>query len=633
MGTTPRWGHAVAAILTIILGAAPTASADDPTFAVDATIQVQGDATIRGSWALEAVWAGIIHPPHQALGPASFTVSAHEATLKLVNERMYDVYDGEGNIVMSTESPPQTVDERTGWTGTLTLESGTGDYRILPRQRADDPTVFVDGVGELSLTPKDPFAAWHRAANEHRVAAKAVPDGAGTRFRVGELDQGLVHDVGTVVAFGGTVTLGRAQSTESWDTGTFEATQAGDDLPARGATVKVWDQRYLIVTGGRLSATLGGQGDEAWTVLAQTVTGTWTGDAEFTHTQAEWTTPDVEIPPAPSHLQLIGTFTTHADYAHDNSHNATWTLDGQATMLAADGYVVAGQRPTSHTLSTAEIAAGVTALVLLAWVARWGYHAIAALVLRSRTPEDVLRHPLRRAIVRWLTVHACAKRSDLVKSLGTNVGTLRFHIRILQRAGLVRRIRDGYRDATYALEHASRASTQTLNNGEAKQTRDDVANALLSRPHLRHVHDAVKALGAPDATQIAEHLGAKHDRQIHPSTASRHAKRLVHAGILQQARDGRRVVWRAQDTTPTQPDASPLDAFLRYERLDDVFRILASRAPSSRDALDADLREGGAHGSRLKRLGQDLRRLESFGLVRRERNHYATNLDDLETPT
>ncbi|ACB06946.1 winged helix-turn-helix domain-containing protein [Candidatus Korarchaeum cryptofilum] len=61
----------------------------------------------------------------------------------------------------------------------------------------------------------------------------------------------------------------------------------------------------------------------------------------------------------------------------------------------------------------------------------------------TRTSEDVLMNPIRRAIVEYLRVNQGAHMRQISRDLGISLGSLRWHLDVLERKGIVREKRKG----------------------------------------------------------------------------------------------------------------------------------------------------------------------------------------------
>ncbi len=61
----------------------------------------------------------------------------------------------------------------------------------------------------------------------------------------------------------------------------------------------------------------------------------------------------------------------------------------------------------------------------------------------TKTSEDVLMNPIRRAIVEYLRVNQGAHMRQISRDLGISLGSLRWHLDVLERKGIVREKRKG----------------------------------------------------------------------------------------------------------------------------------------------------------------------------------------------
>lgn len=176
----------------------------------------------------------------------------------------------------------------------------------------------------------------------------------------------------------------------------------------------------------------------------------------------------------------------------------------------------------------------VASISVLAWRRGWFSPFAAALALWSRLdPEETTLHADRAEIVRLLREQTGVKTRDLAHMTGLHVGTLLYHLRVLERAGQVCSERRG-RHRFWTVPGAARATVQTIAVlGDA--TRRYLFDLIQETPGLSQV-ELSRALGRSKAT-IHHHLGV-----------------LLNARMVRNERAGTTTRWFASNPVPVAPN-------------------------------------------------------------------------------
>lgn len=141
---------------------------------------------------------------------------------------------------------------------------------------------------------------------------------------------------------------------------------------------------------------------------------------------------------------------------------------------------------------------------------------------------DTLANEMRERVYRHVTAVPGSNVAELVRASGVDRSTLRYHLKVLERAGLV--------ESRSVLGH-HRVYPTPVEDGETGP-----AAALATRSTARVV-DAVERLQPVRMTDLGSELG------LATSTVSRHVDRLVAAGVLTREHDGRTVLVRLSPET------------------------------------------------------------------------------------
>jgi predicted transcriptional regulator len=171
----------------------------------------------------------------------------------------------------------------------------------------------------------------------------------------------------------------------------------------------------------------------------------------------------------------------------------------------------------AHPVQAAALAAGgVVALVLLArWLRRAAPLAFAALYTRL-SRSDVTGHPRRAALLDAIRTTPGIGTAELGRTLDLSPGTLGYHLRTLEKAGLVKSLLAG-RDRLW-FEAGAKAPAP----GELS----------LLDPSRRAIHETVTREPGLSQTDLARRL----DMAL--PTVHHHVKALAETGAVDVRRDG-----------------------------------------------------------------------------------------------
>lgn len=135
--------------------------------------------------------------------------------------------------------------------------------------------------------------------------------------------------------------------------------------------------------------------------------------------------------------------------------------------------------------------------------------------------ERLLDHESRERLLSAVREHTGMSVADLAKATGVPRNTVTYHLRVLEREGLVKSRRAG----RHRLFHAPGAMPRS----------DADALAALRHDTTRRLAREIGAAPGLDQRSLCERVG------LAPSLAHWHADRLVTAGIVEKRREGRRV--------------------------------------------------------------------------------------------
>lgn len=143
---------------------------------------------------------------------------------------------------------------------------------------------------------------------------------------------------------------------------------------------------------------------------------------------------------------------------------------------------------------------------------------------RVETGPDRWLEGTRGRIYDWVLDHPGCHFLQVVSEPGMHPGTTQYHLRVLERTGLVRSVRTGHRRRYWV-------------TGQAPDPQQ-VANAWGQEPHVPTL--LALARQGTVCTEAGPAIG--HSRQ----TATYHLKRLAKAGLLTEERNGHYRVFRLQ---------------------------------------------------------------------------------------
>lgn len=148
--------------------------------------------------------------------------------------------------------------------------------------------------------------------------------------------------------------------------------------------------------------------------------------------------------------------------------------------------------------------------------------------LRITQAAEALRHPRRSRIQALVAARPASTFRQLVRCSGIPAGTLRHHLSILSRTGLVRVERDGVRLRHFPAGLDARARLA----------------ATLERQGLAEVYGFVAVHGPVSQHVVLDGLGGPR------STTQHRLKRLVRFGVLSERPQGRRRLYAVAGAVP-----------------------------------------------------------------------------------
>jgi DNA-binding transcriptional ArsR family regulator len=239
-------------------------------------------------------------------------------------------------------------------------------------------------------------------------------------------------------------------------------------------------------------------------------------------------------------------------------------LPANQTLTATGRLLLSGIHPSSPTRMTASIGgaldaarydeqgvspslmtgrmSAVAAVGALAVGGAFGIRTIVALF--SRKVRDPLLHPRRRRIYEYILVNPGANFRTLVRDIGIASGTVRHHLTILHRMGLIEERAHG----------ATRRFFENHGRFEGKWTRV----VLLREPNLRQLHEFLVKRNHWHQKEVLEAMQELHGWSR--STTQHRLARLVEGGLLQCRFEGRYKAYIPMEAPKPGPTAVRLDA-------------------------------------------------------------------------
>jgi predicted transcriptional regulator len=177
--------------------------------------------------------------------------------------------------------------------------------------------------------------------------------------------------------------------------------------------------------------------------------------------------------------------------------------------------------PPLDPASVATVAAAAAAVTFLA-------HGGYATVLYSRLARsDLLARPIRRTLHDIVARHPGIHLTALAKATGRGFGTTRYHLRVLERGGVLARVSlPGYH--RYFV-------TGTVPPGDLRSV------AELHAGSARRVYEVVRAQPGITLSEVARRV------EVSPPAAHKTVERLQRAGLVEKRIDGRQVRLTARE--------------------------------------------------------------------------------------
>lgn len=200
-------------------------------------------------------------------------------------------------------------------------------------------------------------------------------------------------------------------------------------------------------------------------------------------------------------------------------------LDGQALSVA--GFSTGLATTTRDAIATAAIAAGsLLAAALALRLVSWLFTRV--------TPERLLEHPRRAALLDCIRAEPGATVQDMARILGMHWGVAAYHVAALRRGGQVHLARVGGRTALFP-----------RTSGHAPRS----AEAWLRRPSHARVHAELVARPGAGPTQVASRLGMTQAR------VSQILADMAQAGLVEARPQGRRRGYWPRPVVPVSAQA------------------------------------------------------------------------------
>jgi DNA-binding transcriptional ArsR family regulator len=212
---------------------------------------------------------------------------------------------------------------------------------------------------------------------------------------------------------------------------------------------------------------------------------------------------------------------------HEGS-SSLWRIQGTvASVTAGDAKVWAA------TAAVATAAAGAGALGVLAWL-------LAALRAQPFDNGNRVRILERIREAPGITIQALHEAS------GVGTTTVRFHLRVLSREGLVQSYRQGIREHYVA-------------SGAAGSRLHRVRAALLQHPARARIHAVLAASHGPlDYAAFARHWAQRGEEALSRPLTEYHLKLLAQQGLVERVMPGAR--WRLAPEQPGPPHLATVPA-------------------------------------------------------------------------
>lgn len=174
-------------------------------------------------------------------------------------------------------------------------------------------------------------------------------------------------------------------------------------------------------------------------------------------------------------------------------------------------------------------AAGLLAGALVLWSPERNLRV--ALLLFSRLARgEVLDHPRRAALLDAIREEPGVHGAQLAKRLGMGNGALLYHLAVLERERIVAPVQDGRARRYFAAGSLARDEM--------------LRKSVLRTPSFRRMHDIIRASPGISLKDAAACAG------LTPPAAHHAVARLIEAGLVRRARDGRKVELHPEHVEP-----------------------------------------------------------------------------------
>lgn len=495
-----------------------------------------GHVGLSGNLAGYANVAAIQHEASRDGGHASMVLHVQDARLRVLNApQAYSRMDGAGPANHDVRHPlPIEVMEDRAFTGSLTAET-VQDHAVLRLLGPADGQTFriplrLDGFGNLSSD----LPNWDDHANFYPVVegrtlgnVDASLGGLTSQNATG----GPFQASAVALAFGAKVSLDDASGHREIQTG--ESPRYGRMDPTGLLDADRLERVFVLLTASDMQIQLSSASSQGWHYDVRSMQGHLDGTAAF---QAGTTSTSIDRRLLQDHLGLLevsGALDLLAVYEEGGSR---WDLAGQASAVSTNGQVVFSTQ--SNAVVAVAGALGLTGLLVA--LLRYGRDFLA---LAGFCREVDVMSSTRQKLIQCLAIHPGATVMGLARMTGLQRSTVRFHVRVLTRVGLIVSHREG------RFEHFHLATPSASPNA-APTSVEAPALAAIADPSRQQIVRTLANSPAPVTHEELTTAWARLELRPIPRTLFlHHAAKLEKAGVLERSRRGRATSWSltAQD--------------------------------------------------------------------------------------
>lgn len=339
--------------------------------------------------------------------------------------------------------------------------------------------------------------------------------------------------------------------------------------PVTGSEEQVYENHVLFIDARSLSVSTPGP----WAVAATAVDGRLQGSAEWRGLTGHVLVAG-DGARDPNVLGINGTLHLGAGLVPPDGQ---WALRGSAQRLSIDFQ-------PRFALEAGDVVRGLTLLGALGALLPLVREVLAVAVGRL---SDPLVSRTRQGILGAVHSSQPITLQELQEATGHARGTLRYHLRVLESARVVQRIRHGGRGATYALNGGSLMFTAESLSGDERDGGVVVGEALsaaASHPVRRALYHHIVQNGRVDQSDLAARIAR--ERSVAPSTLSYHLGVLSDAGLIRSEWSGGRKLYCAR-FSPQAARSHQYRTYLGRPLWRDIVRCVGRRGNVPLDDLRA----------------------------------------------